>query len=140
MVQQKGGKWDKVRFWKNPWLLNDSLLHAFPRLFRMANSKDLVIAQCWSENRRGWDLSPKKWAVLSNTLADFALTNCEDLKFWTLESSRVFSVESRMPKLMNHQVLMPPNIGNATWQLKLPRFSSGSFLRRGLRRASGFRN
>lgn len=44
----KVGKEDKTMFWNNPWLLDELLSRAFPRLYGVAASKDLSVAQCWS--------------------------------------------------------------------------------------------
>lgn len=87
-------------FWNDPWLLDEPLARAFPRLFRVAASKVLPIAQCWSEEYRRWDLlfrrnlsdpEVEEWASLSNLLASVAPSTTFDRRVCGCSRTMVFS-------------------------------------------------
>lgn len=57
----------------------------------------------------------EEWTLLSNSLADFALTNIEDVKVWDFKTDGMFSGKSLLPKLVNQPTILSSLYGNLIW-------------------------
>lgn len=92
------------------WLSNVASV-AFPRLFRVAKSKEAIIRQCWLASLNGWNLQFRRNLVdaeieectLPNLLCSLIVNDSEDKKIWLLEGRGIFHVSSLVPKLLAKQ-------------------------------------
>ncbi|RVW72345.1 putative mitochondrial protein [Vitis vinifera] len=105
-VAFKVGDGRRVRFWKDRWCGEDSLDVAFPRLYNLAFSKDVWVAQLWDQSgnlgcwnpvftRLNNDWEMEEVETFFRRLHGHALRRgIEDVMYWRVSKKDIFTVKS----------------------------------------------
>lgn len=98
-MKLKVGNGTRIYFWKDIWIGQETLKHAFPDLFSFCSDPDITLASSWSNS---WDISFRRnlidWEIgrvaeLLNVLQDFqGLSTRVDTISWKHTEDRRFSV------------------------------------------------
>lgn len=90
----KIGNRQQISFWKDPWLLEESLACRFPVLFYPSLKKEAAVFDFLNEEADFWNLSLRKnlkdaeideWATFTHHLSSTKLTHTADFFLWNFE-------------------------------------------------------
>ncbi|XP_022149391.1 uncharacterized protein LOC111017819 [Momordica charantia] len=88
------GKGSRIRFWLDKWNGEATLAEDFPDLYAISLKKEAVVADCWSNVYKTWDLGFRRglfdrelecWTRMVERLEVFVLEEESDAVVWPLE-------------------------------------------------------
>lgn len=140
-IKWRLGRGDKIRFWLDRWVDEDSLQNRFPRIFELAQSKLLVVAEAYRvcSDRVEWSVNVTRhlnnWEIkeYENLLQILEAKNVKDSDqvIWELEKRGEFTVGSyyrflkggeedgihEFPIKQIWKTKVPPRVGFFAWEV-----------------------
>nr|GEW94301.1 RNA-directed DNA polymerase, eukaryota [Tanacetum cinerariifolium] len=122
LIQKYGSS---TKFWHDTWIGTTSFQNQFPRLYRLAPIKDIMVRNCWNHS---WNFTwshnissgtnASQLASLHNLLSETSLNDSKDIWAWQIESP-VFTVKSARKHIDNYY--LPDGNFATRWNRYLPK-------------------
>lgn len=146
----KIGSNENIRFLMDIWVGESSFKDSFPQAFQLARDPLVMVANCYDENRRIWDLGlrrdPNDWEVDELLSLMGILENLKpsreriDMWVWKLNHKRYFTSKSFYSALSNFSMdwfphksiwipIIPSKISSFMWNTFLDKILIISYLR-----------
>nr|GEX66960.1 RNA-directed DNA polymerase, eukaryota, reverse transcriptase zinc-binding domain protein [Tanacetum cinerariifolium] len=107
-IKRRANNVASTKFWHDTWIGNTSLQNQFPRLYRLAPNRDIMVRDCWNH---GWKFTlcrnissgtnANQLASLHNLLSEINLNDYVDIWAWYIETPE-FTVKSARKHIDNN--------------------------------------
>lgn len=129
-IRWRLGRGNKIHFWLNEWVVGGTLKRQFPRIYAIAQSKNMFIEDAYRDNNgsREWivnmtrnlnDWEIKEYKVLLWLLSTVQVNENRNQLEWKLKQNGEFMVESYYKYLMGRELAGIPNFqAHQIWKVK----------------------
>nr|GEV06251.1 RNA-directed DNA polymerase, eukaryota, reverse transcriptase zinc-binding domain protein [Tanacetum cinerariifolium] len=124
-IKRRVNSGSSTKFWHDTWIGTTSFQNQFPRLYRLASIKDIMVRDCWNHD---WNFTwsrnissgtnASQLASLHNLLSETSLNNSKDIWAWQIESP-MFTVKSARKHIDNYY--LPDGNFATRWNRYLPK-------------------